>query len=161
MKPVSEDSETPTAPRRSDSDLAVGEATVPGAIGETHPFRFRAGWDPYEVWCTRVRTKGLGASGTGTLVQEAGPGGALPLKIEKDVLAGGKARNIPVAAWPVLLFAVVLGLNRELVGFFGVDLVAFAFGVMTPAARVVHVLLGISAICAVVVALRLTGRDAG
>jgi len=61
--------------------------------------------------------------------------------------------------WPVVLLALALGVNRELVGIFGVDLVGLTFGVMTPAARAVHVLLGFAAICAVAVVLRLAGRQ--
>jgi len=60
--------------------------------------------------------------------------------------------------WPVVLLALALGVN-QLVGIFGVDLVGLTFGVMTPAARAVHVLLGFAAICAVAVVLRLAGRQ--
>lgn len=52
------------------------------------------------------------------------------------------------------MLAFILGLNRGLVGIFGFDVVATVFGVMTPAARAVYVLLGISTIyCAVAVVM--------
>jgi uncharacterized protein len=60
------------------------------------------------------------------------------------------------------MLVVLLGLNRGLVGMFGVDLVAFVFGVMTPAARVVYILLGISAIYSaitIVIFGKLRARD--
>jgi uncharacterized membrane protein YuzA (DUF378 family) len=57
-------------------------------------------------------------------------------------------------ARPALMLAFILGLNRGLVGIFDIDIVALVFGVMTPVARAVYVILGISAIyCAVAVVL--------
>jgi hypothetical protein len=56
--------------------------------------------------------------------------------------------------WPAFMLALILGLNRGLVGLFGFDVVASVFGVMTPAARAVYVVLGVSAIyCAVTVVM--------
>jgi hypothetical protein len=52
------------------------------------------------------------------------------------------------------MLVFVLGLNRGLVGIFGIDMVAIVFGVMTPAARAAYVLLGVSAIyCAFAVVI--------
>jgi uncharacterized protein len=50
------------------------------------------------------------------------------------------------------------GLNRVLVGMFRFDLVAFWFGVMTPLARVVHVLLGLSAMYCVITTVTFVKR---
>jgi hypothetical protein len=118
------------------------------------PLRFSAaGWDPYEVWSTRVRSTKTGVND-----------GALALPEALDAKIGRPAVNAPpkVAAShgtagyagirPALVLAFSLGLNRGLVGIFGFDAVATVFGVMTPAARAVYVLSGISAIyCAMAV----------
>jgi len=97
-----------------------------------------------------------------------GVAAALRAPLERHTLqcpkekASGLARitigTIPALTWPLLLLALALGLNRELVGIFRVDLVSLVFGVMTPAARVVHVLLGVSTIRAAIMALKLYGR---
>jgi len=116
---------------------------------------FGPSWDPYEVWCTRIRSEDI---------QKASP--QLPVdrpaahhaKGRSSRLARYQMGSIPALAWPVLLSVLALGLNRELVGIFRLDLVGLVFGVMTPAARVVQVLFGISAIGAVVMALRLAGH---
>jgi uncharacterized protein len=62
--------------------------------------------------------------------------------------------------WPSLMLAFILGLNRGLVGLFGIDAVAIVFGVMTPAARAVYVLLGISAIYCVFAVVMFSRRVA-
>jgi uncharacterized membrane protein YuzA (DUF378 family) len=76
------------------------------------------------------------------------------LVINTSDVAGSRGTAGLVVAWPAFVLAFILGLNRGLVGVFGFDVVALVFGVMTPAARAVYVLLGVSAIyCAVAVVL--------
>jgi len=45
-----------------------------------------------------------------------------------------------------LILTIVGGINWGLVGFFGFDLVAFIFGNMSPLARIIYGVVGISAI---------------
>lgn len=44
------------------------------------------------------------------------------------------------------ILLIVGGLNWGLVGFFGFDLVAALFGIMSPLSRIVYALVGVSAI---------------
>lgn len=135
MNRVSEDSGSPTSSR------------APGSL-----------WDPYEVWRTRVRAREIEDSGTAALQAPVDRYTVRRAQGKPSGLAGGIVHTLPPLAWPVLLMALAFGLNRELVAIFRVDLVSLVFGVMTPAARVVHVLLGVSAICAAAMSLRLAGR---
>jgi uncharacterized membrane protein YuzA (DUF378 family) len=48
--------------------------------------------------------------------------------------------------WIVVILLVVGGINWLLVGLFSFDLVAYIFGYMTTVARIVYVLIGLSAI---------------
>jgi uncharacterized membrane protein YuzA (DUF378 family) len=123
-----------TAPRR-----LVGGSEIPLHASA-------AGWDPYEVWATRVRITQVEPHDSALE-----PAEALGLKV------GGPAVNMPnggrprsagglAILWPALMLASILGLNRGLVGLFGIDMVAIVIGVMLPAARAVYVLLGISAV---------------
>jgi uncharacterized membrane protein YuzA (DUF378 family) len=63
--------------------------------------------------------------------------------------------------WFALVLLVIGGLNWLLVGLFDFDLVAAIFGDMSPAARVVYVLVGIAAIWTLIssASLRGTTRD--
>jgi uncharacterized membrane protein YuzA (DUF378 family) len=121
-------------------------------------FSFCSSWDPYEVWCTRVRSESIGREPAASLLQPLIRQEMREVEENSSEVGRRRIRSIPVLAWPALLLAFTLGLNRELVGLFRVDLVGFVFGVMTPAARIVHVVLGLSTICAVIVALR-PGRN--
>jgi len=116
------------------------------------------GWDPYDVWCTRVRAE----------LRPVVPGAELPgkLRVISDITPAAPEKPTPAAASKmeraanaflpiVFVLLIVLALSRELVGLFGFDVVAAVFGVMTPAARVIHVLLGVSALyCAFVLSLQ-------
>jgi len=113
-----------------------------------------AGWDPYEVWSTRVRATRIEANDRALVRPDR-----LDTEIGQQTVNtpnGGRSRVTAglVVLWPALMLAFILGLNRGLVGIFDIDVVALVFGVMTPAARAVYVLLGISAIyCAVAVVM--------
>lgn len=48
--------------------------------------------------------------------------------------------------WIAIILLVVGGLNWLLVGLFSFDLVAYIFGYMTTVARIVYVLVGLSAV---------------
>ncbi len=110
----------------------------------------RVSWDPYEVWSTRVRGTLVGGK-----VSEALPAGGNNWPVAGNAIgprkAGSPWRISSLAVvWGAFALAVVLGLNWELVGIFRIDLVANVFGVMTPAARVAHIVLGVSVLyCAV------------
>jgi uncharacterized membrane protein YuzA (DUF378 family) len=52
--------------------------------------------------------------------------------------------------WIALIVLAIGGLNWLLVGLFNFDLVAAIFGDMSPAARVVYVLVGLAAIWALI-----------
>ena len=104
----------------------------------------RAGWDPYEVWSTRVRGLRIGAN---ISVSE-------PVRpIDRGGSRAGtetKQRSHAALVWFTLALAIVLGLNRAIMGLFEVDLISDAFGVMTPTDRAVCVLLGGAALyCAI------------
>jgi uncharacterized protein len=57
--------------------------------------------------------------------------------------------------WITLFLLVVGGLNWLLVGLFDLDLVARLFGDMSPLSRIVYVLVGLSAVCVLVMSPRL------
>jgi len=59
--------------------------------------------------------------------------------------------------WFTLVLLVIGGLNWLLVGLFSFDLVAAIFGPMSVMARVVYVLVGISAIVVLATSFRLVG----
>jgi uncharacterized protein len=67
-------------------------------------------------------------------------GGAAP---ERKDGAGATGSLIGVLAFSLLVLG---GLNWALVGLFSVDLVAAVLGVMSPLARLVYVLIGLSAL---------------
>ena len=146
---------------RTFEDQAVALEVEPAAseVGETYqlPFSFCTGWDPYEIWCTRVRVEQPEAD---PVVSAQAPAARQELSRAKRTprwVATCVSRLISALVWPALLLALAVGLNRELVGIFGVDVIRLMFGVMTPAARAVHVLLGFATICAVVVAVKPAG----
>ena len=59
-------------------------------------------------------------------------------------------RSSETATWIALGLLVVGGVNWGLIGLFGVDLVALIFGHMSTVARIVYILVGISAVyCAI------------
>jgi len=58
-----------------------------------------------------------------------------------------------------IILVIVGGLNWLLVGAFDFDLVAAIFGDMSPASRVVYVLVGIAAIDTLIAAPRLIKRE--
>jgi uncharacterized membrane protein YuzA (DUF378 family) len=57
--------------------------------------------------------------------------------------------------WFALVLLVIGGLNWLLVGAFNFDLVAAIFGEMTPASRVVYVLVGLAAIWTLISSARM------
>lgn len=60
-----------------------------------------------------------------------------------------------------IILVIVGGLNWLLVGAFNFDLVAAIFGEMSPASRVVYILVGIAAVYSIFVAPRMVrGTDA-
>jgi uncharacterized protein len=113
-----------------------------------------AGWDPYEVWSTRVRATHIEVNDRVLLPPETLEAATGRLAINMPNVAGPSGTPGFVGGWPAFMLALILGLNRGLVGLFGCELVALVFGVMTPAARAVYVILGISAVyCAVAVVM--------
>jgi len=56
--------------------------------------------------------------------------------------------------WIALILLMVGGLNWGLVGFFNFDLVAWIFGAMSTASRVVYSLVGLSALWEIIYLLR-------
>lgn len=129
-----------------------------------------AGWDPYDVWCTRVRAQWPGATTVPDLsrrlrivpdlvqVVPAPQSGQKPLRLRR-----GKKERAATAILPVVFVLLILfALTRELLGLFRIDVVSDVFGVMTPAARVIDVLLGVAALyCAFMISLRRRPRASG
>jgi uncharacterized membrane protein YuzA (DUF378 family) len=74
----------------------------------------------------------------------------------------GKKDRAASAVLPfVFVLLLLLAFSRELMELFGIDVVSDVFGVMTPAARIIHILLGIAALyCAFVLSLRRRSRVA-
>jgi hypothetical protein len=108
----------------------------------------RVSWDPYEVWSTRVRGTPVGGS-----VGKALPPGGNNWPVARGASGRPEVSRRSISslavAWAAFALAVALGLT--------------VFGVMTPTARVAHILLGVAALyCAVkIVARRRTGRVFG
>lgn len=67
-------------------------------------------------------------------------------------------KDLSTFDWIALFLVVVGGLNWGLVGAFDFDLVAAIFGVMSGMARVVYVLVGLSAIYLAIVFPKFTRR---
>ena len=61
--------------------------------------------------------------------------------------------------WFALVLLVIGGLNWLLVGAFNFDLVAAIFGEMSPASRVVYVLVGLAAIWTLISSARMRRDD--
>jgi uncharacterized membrane protein YuzA (DUF378 family) len=81
-----------------------------------------------------------------------------PAAPERNDGAGPTATLISVLALALLVLG---GLNWALVGLFRVDLVAAVFGVMSPLARLVYILVGLSALVVIGLVPRLMrGNDA-
>jgi uncharacterized membrane protein YuzA (DUF378 family) len=128
------------------SGSATAADALPDRVGEGYqlPLCFSATWDPYEVWRTRVCPARVRANIAVQLGRGASGLESTPAPGDSCKTPSCRTRGCFAFVWPALLLAIVLGLNRELVGMFRIDLVALYFGVMTPAARAVHVLLGIA-----------------
>lgn len=65
-----------------------------------------------------------------------------------------RVRTFSALDYIALVLLIVGGVNWGLVGLFGFDLVAAIFGVMTPLARIVYVLVGLSAIYGISILFR-------
>jgi uncharacterized membrane protein YuzA (DUF378 family) len=132
-------------------DAEGGSDTKTNLAGASQPsLRFRESWDPYEVWSTRVRGMPVRAHIAVALptVREHRPIARSMIR-PPEVVRPRRVSRLAVV-WSAFVLAIVLGLNRELVGIFRVDLLATLLGVMTPAARVAHAILGMSALyCAI------------
>jgi uncharacterized membrane protein YuzA (DUF378 family) len=66
--------------------------------------------------------------------------------------------KLSIIDWIVLILVVVGGLNWGLVGIFNFDLVATLFGDMSVIARIVYVLVGLSAVYLAVLSPKLTKK---
>jgi uncharacterized membrane protein YuzA (DUF378 family) len=114
-----------------------------------------SGWDPYEVWSTRIRGIRIETS----IVPPVPPEKIVVRHLRVDIEPRSHAREarrgwITVLVWVALALTAVLGLNRAIMGLFEVDFIAGMFGAITPAARAVYVLLGGAALyCAIGVAM--------
>lgn len=64
-------------------------------------------------------------------------------------------RTVNPLAATALVLLIIGGLNWALVGLFGIDLVASLFGTLTPLSRIVYVLVGLAAVAAIVLFMRL------
>ncbi len=60
--------------------------------------------------------------------------------------------------WVALLLVIIGGLNWALVGLFSFDLVAAIFGAMSTLARIVYVLVGLSALWMLVISGKLAKK---
>jgi uncharacterized membrane protein YuzA (DUF378 family) len=66
--------------------------------------------------------------------------------------------KLSIIDWIVLILVIVGGLNWGLVGIFNFDLVATLFGDMSVIARIVYVLVGLSAVYLAVLSPKLTKK---
>lgn len=73
-------------------------------------------------------------------------------------LQAGAAGTLNVLDWVALVLLIVGGLNWGLVGLFSFDLVAAIFGPMSAISRIVYVLVGLAALYAIYMAVRLNDR---
>lgn len=60
--------------------------------------------------------------------------------------------------WVAMVLLIVGGLNWAVVGLFNVDVVASVFGVQSPLARLVYVLVGLSALYAIYLSAKMAAR---
>jgi len=61
--------------------------------------------------------------------------------------------------WVTLILLIVGGLNWLLVGLFRYDLVAAIFGTMSPLARVIYIVVGLTAVYIATISSRLVRRE--
>ncbi|PUA29907.1 MAG: hypothetical protein B0W54_05015 [Cellvibrio sp. 79] len=66
--------------------------------------------------------------------------------------------SLTAVDWIAMTLLIVGGINWGLIGLFNVDLVAELFGVMSPVSRIVYVLVGLSALCAIFTATKLAKK---
>ncbi|HEY8940107.1 MAG TPA: DUF378 domain-containing protein [Cellvibrio sp.] len=66
---------------------------------------------------------------------------------------------LTVIDWIAMTLLIVGGINWGLVGLFNIDLVAELFGVMSPASRIIYVLVGLSALYSIFTATKMAGRS--
>ncbi len=67
-------------------------------------------------------------------------------------------KKLNVLDWIALILLIVGGLNWGLVGVFDFDLVAMIFGAMSALARIVYVIVGLSAVYILVVSGKLAKK---
>lgn len=79
-----------------------------------------------------------------------------------DIQSGGTGlkRDILMARlnpldWIALILLIVGGLNRAVVGVFGIDLIASVLGSMTTASRALYVLVGVAALYSIYLCIKM------
>ncbi|MDO8300111.1 DUF378 domain-containing protein [Lacisediminimonas sp.] len=70
----------------------------------------------------------------------------------------GSEVRMKAAEWIPMLLLIVGGVNWGLVGLFGFDLVAYLFGEMSTASRIVYVAVGVSALYSIYLGSRLSSK---
>lgn len=68
------------------------------------------------------------------------------------------ARKMSALEWIPMLLLIIGGVNWGLVGLLDFDLVAYLFGAMSGLARVVYVLVGLSALYAIYLCSKMSGN---
>ena len=79
--------------------------------------------------------------------------------IDRRALTEATGTNRMAAAeWVPMVLLIVGGLNWGSIGLFDFNLVAYLFGEMTTVARVVYVLVGVSALYSIYLSTKMSGK---
>lgn len=65
-------------------------------------------------------------------------------------------RKLSAIDWVALILSIIGGLNWGLIGLFNFDLVGTIFGSMSAIARIIYILVGVSALYLLIIASKLT-----
>jgi uncharacterized membrane protein YuzA (DUF378 family) len=70
-----------------------------------------------------------------------------------------RATKLSVVDYIAMALLIIGGLNWAMVALFGIDVVATLFGVLTPAARLVYLLVGVAALYAIYLTSRMASAQ--
>ncbi|MDB5933962.1 MAG: hypothetical protein JWQ01_1306 [Massilia sp.] len=76
---------------------------------------------------------------------------------ERRTTASGERHGVKMSVLDYIAMALLIvgGLNWAMVALFGVDIVATLFGIMSPAARLLYLLVGVAALYSIYLASRM------
>jgi uncharacterized membrane protein YuzA (DUF378 family) len=129
------------------------------AAGGLLKMKATPGWDPYEVWLTRVRATQLDGRIVPPRVAQAAAASdkrGVDARVSDRAQAALK-RRLPtmMLVWLALVLFSFLVVSGAVDGLLGIDIVALVFGAMSPDTRLIYGFVGVAAVsCAIALAVR-------